>query len=438
MQRVSGFQPGIFGRSSHILGILAASYTVSFVDRALVGVACAPIKTDLGLTDSQFGLLHGMAFVALYCLCAIPLGWLADRTDRRAMIAAGLLFWSIMTALCGLTHSFAGFFIARIGVGFGEACLIPAGMSLLASVTPKARMARSVTIFLMGATFGNVLALLIGGYLLTRLGAMGPITLPGVGVVAPWRVLFLLACLPGLAMAALVLMIREPARAMPGSSENQFKAAALHLYVNRRAYGFLTAATACSLTLAQAQAAWMPLFYVRHFGLSPGESAMTNGVMFLLSAPAGQWAGGFMIDRLRAKGNVAAPHVVLALCAFCCVPAAFIFCTTRDIRLSELAYVIFNFFAFAATPAGLTGWQLLTPDVYRGLLIAFLVSVVTMIGVGLGPLLVGMLTDYVFRDQQALGLSLFAIITVAGLVGCFLAMTGRRSFTSAVQLHRAP
>jgi predicted MFS family arabinose efflux permease len=401
----------------YIVSLMCCSYAVAFVDRALVSVASAPIKHDLDLTDSQIGFLNGTAFATLYCLCGVPLGWLADRIDRRALIAAGLLFWTAMTAGCGLAGSFVPFLVARIGVGLGEACLVPAGMSLLGSSTPREKMARSVAIFLMGATIGNIIALLAGGYILARLGEAGPITLPVIGMIAPWQALFFLACPPGLVVAALVMTIREPARNLRASAPwCELRAAAAHLRANRRAYGFLTAATACNIALAQAQAAWMPLFYVRHFGLPPASSAMTVGVIFLISAPVGQWAGGLFIDRLQAWGVAAPPNVVLALCTVLCIPPAVIFCTTDQIRLSELAYVFFNFLVSAATPAGLTGWQLLTPEWYRGRMI------------GLGPAIVGVLTDHVFHEEQALGQAMMTVFVGFAAAGCLLALAGRRPF----------
>lgn len=421
----------------HIAGLLSLGYAVSFLDRALVGVAGSPIKHDLGLSDSQFGALHGMAFVTLYCLCGVPLGWLADRVDRRRMIATGLVFWSVMTALCGLATSYSGFFAARIGVGLGEACLLPAGMSLLGSVMPPRKMAQAVALFLMGATAGNALALLGGGQILNLLDAW-TVSLPFVGVLPPWRLLFLLAAIPGLITALLFLRLRGPDRTatLNGSSLSdsfgEFRAALTHLRANAKAYTLLTAATACSVTLAQAQSAWLPQLYVRRFGLSTGDSALIIGFMFLISAPIGQWFGGRLIDRLRARGVHHAPHLVLAGCAILCIFPAVIFCTAQQLWISESAYTLFNFLVFCATPAGLTGWQCLTPQRFRGVLIALLVSVVTLIGVGFGPYLVGLLTDHVFHDEQALGLALLIIILSAGIMGSVFALTGRRSFAQTV------
>ncbi len=394
---------------------------MSFVDRALVAVAGAPIKHDLHLSDSQFGALQGLAFVALYCLCGIPLGWLADRVSRRNLIAAGLLFWTAMTAVCGLAHSVGVFALGRIGVGLGEACLVPAGMSLLADVVPARRMAGAVAVFLLGSTAGNVVALLLGGQLLTLLTP--------IGGVAPWRALFLLACAPGVLMAALMMTIREPARlGVPEASWRELKGALAHLRANARAYGFLTAATACSVTLAQAQAAWIPQFYGRRFGLAPGHSAVLVGWLFLISAPLGQGVGGFVIDRFRARGVAAPSNLILALFCMACLPAAVLFCTATDLRYAAAGYAVFNALVFAATPAGLSGWQALTPSCYRGLTIALLVSAVTLVGVGLGPALVGVLTDQVFHDEKALGSSLLVVILAAGAGGASFALIGRRAF----------
>jgi hypothetical protein len=164
--------------------------------------------------------------------------------------------------------------------------------------------------------------------------------------------------------------IREPTRAASLVRPwDALKTASALLHDKRRAYVPLTIATACIITLSQTQAAWVPLFYTRAFGLAPGDAAETVGLMFLVSAPAGQWLGGLLIDHLRARGIAAAPHILQAGCSILCIPA---------------------------TPAGMTGWQLLTPERSQGLIVALLIAVVTLIGVGVGPVVVGLLTDRLF------------------------------------------
>lgn len=423
-------------RAGFIVAALCAAYAVAFVDRSLMGVAGAPIKIALGLSDTQFGLMHGLAFVALYCLCGIPAGWMADRLDRRMLISAALLFWSVMTAACGLTTSASLFFMARVGVGLGEAILVPAGMSLLSSAVDKARMARSVAIFLMGAALGNAVALLGGGFLLNRLNAYNPFQ----AIVAPWQVLFLIACVPGLVLGVVFACVREPEREASVRATNESVGglfyALEHLWAFRKAYGFLTAATGCSVMLAQAQSAWAPLFYARKFGLFPGDSAISVGLMFLLSAPIGQWAGGLSIDRLSARGVSAPSHLVLTVCALAAVPPAYLFCLSDDLWISRAAYVVFNFLVFAATPAGLTGWQFLTPERNAGVTIAILISLVTLMGAGLGPVLVGWANDSIFQDESALGISLFAVISAAAAACVVLSIFGRKSYALAIVVRR--
>ncbi|UZE49838.1 MFS transporter [Rhodopseudomonas sp. P2A-2r] len=405
---------------------------MAFIDRALIGVAGAPIKHDFGLSDTQFGLMHGMAFVALYCLCGIPMGWIADCVDRRLMIAAALLFWSVMTAICGLAGSFSQFFMARIGVGLGEAVLVPAGMSLLSSVVSRHRMARSVAIFLMGAALGSSIALLGGGFLLNHFSAANPLQ----GQYEPWQLLFLIACVPGLVLAVVFALIREPPRIRSEADPARFSSSVVdalsHLGQFKKAYGFLTAATACSVLLAQAQAAWVPLLYVRKFGLSAGDSAIWLGIMFVISAPIGQWVGGLLIDWLYARKVPAPSNVVLASCAIAAILPAYVFCSSDQLWTSRAAYVLFNFLVFAATPAGLTGWQQLTPKRMAGLTIAILVSVVTLVGVDIGPALVGWLIDRVFQSEAAIGYALFLVIAVTAVLCCAFSISGRKAYSEAL------
>lgn len=424
-------RPGKSSSPWYVAGLMGCGYAVSFLDRALVSVAGAPLKHDLGLSDTQFGLLQGTSFVILYSLCGLPLGRLADRVDRRAMIALGILFWTAMTAICGLAGSFAMFFLARIGVGLGEASLVPAGMSLIGSVMPQEKMGRAVAVFIMGATIGTATALMGGGYLLGRLAAAGPIDLPLLGTIAPWQALFLLAGLPGLVVAGLVMTIREPARTAVPAAQASLGAAWDHIRANLRAYGFLTAATCCNVTIAQTQGAWAPLFFVRQFGLQPGASAILVGTMFLLSAPTGQLFGGFVTDRLHARGIAGAQNLVMALfLALALVPGA-IFCTTDRLWLARTSYPLFTFLVSAATPTGLAALQMLTPSRHRGTVSALFLSIVTLVGLGLGPAAVGLLTDHLFHDEQALGRSLLIVILAAGIAGPLLALAGRRPFCRA-------
>jgi MFS family permease len=290
---------------------------------------------------------------------------------------------------------------------------------------------------LAGSTIGSIVALAGGGYLLTTLGAGINSGLFGADF-ASWRVLFLLASLPGILLGILILFRNGSAPGwQPDEQPASFGAALRHLRQHAAGYGWITAATACSLTLTQAVVAWMPMLYVRQYHLATGDAALKLGVMLMVAAPAGQLAGGFALDRMRRSSLVAANNLLLTVCCLACIIPAWIFCTSNTLGISELFYVLFSFLAFAATPAGMTGWQSLAPASLRALIVAILLAIVTLIGVGLGPLMVGVLTDHLFGDAHGLGYALFTLISVSGICGAAAAWTGREAFDRAARLSTA-
>lgn len=427
------------GSSWYAAIFLGCGYAVAFIDRGILGVVAAPVQHALHLSDSQFGLLHGIAFVLLFCVAGIPLGWLADRWSRRAIIAIGMLFWAIMTAACGLASQILPFFLARIGVGLGEACLLPAGASLLAQLLPRQNIARASAIFLIGATSGNALALLGGGYLLSQLSKSSSLHLPLLGDLAPWQILFLLAALPGLAAAPLAMTLPKlPAEQAPPTFLPHLRAALAHAAKHARAYGCLAGATACSNILTQTQGAWVSLFFMRQFGLPAGQAAMLVGIMYVISAPAGQFTGGWLTDKLQIRNFAGPQNINLAIGLALSLAPAIVFCSTTILPLAIAAYMLFNFIAFATTPNGLAGVQIITPAPLRGIMTAVLVSFVSLIGIGLGPALVGALSDDLFRRGQHLGIAMLVVFAIAGLAGPILALAGRRAFARAASTTPCP
>jgi MFS family permease len=172
--------------------------TFSFIDRQVLGLLVTPIKQEFGISDTRIGLLQGLAFGLFYTLLGIPMGRLVDSGNRRKIVAAGVALWSLMTAAGAGARSFSSLFLARMGVGIGEATLSPAAFSLLSDYHPRERLASALSIFSMGIFFGSGLALIVGGLI--------------IGAVGSWRLTFLLVGLPGLLAALLALTIREPAR----------------------------------------------------------------------------------------------------------------------------------------------------------------------------------------------------------------------------------
>ncbi|MBL8631225.1 MAG: MFS transporter, partial [Rhodospirillaceae bacterium] len=193
----------------YVVGVLVLAYTVSYIDRTILTLMVKPIRETLQISDVQISLLHGLAFAIFYTVLGVPIGWLADRVNRTKVIAVGIFVWSLMTAACGLSRSFWQMFMARVGVGVGEAALSPAAYSLLNDYFKADRRTLAISIYATGVYIGSGLALIVGGGVI----AVTPsLELPFVGHMEPWQVVFLAVGLPGLVVAVLMKTVKEPLR----------------------------------------------------------------------------------------------------------------------------------------------------------------------------------------------------------------------------------
>ncbi|KPF81881.1 MFS transporter [alpha proteobacterium AAP38] len=409
----------------YVAMLLSVAHLISFVDRFVMSLVLVPIKTELLLSDTQLGLLHGTGFVILYTVAAIPLGWMADRANRRNIIVGGILVWSLATAACGLATSFNSLFLARIAVGFGEAALVPAAMSLIAAYFTRSKLSRAVSTFTMGASLGKSVALIVGGLILAWLTARGGAMLPGWGQLSPWQALFIAAAAPGVLVALLLLTVREPARPTSAVAKPGLREVFTHIGRYRAAYLLHTAAAASAILLVQSYAAWSPTFYIRNFGMTPAEAGYLVGMVVLVAGPVGHLTGGYLTDRLQARGVAGAPGLVIGGVLLLSLPLAVLFCTTDNKALSLLSYALLNVTITAAAPPGLSGIQLLTPERLRGVTSACFMAAVTFSAIGMGPASIGIFTDRVFGDDKALGSSLLLASFIFGLAGAVFAWFSR-------------
>ena len=194
------------------VGLLTIAYVFSFIDRYVLGLLIEPIKADLGLTDTQIGLLLGPAFAIFYATMGLPLGWLADRKNRVKIVAVGIAVWSIATAASGLARNFTHLFIARMSIGVGEATLSPCAMSIISDSFPPEKRSRPIAVYTMALSVGAGFASLLGAGVLTWAKSGGSITLPWLGELMPWQATFFIVGLPGLILSVLFFLLREPAR----------------------------------------------------------------------------------------------------------------------------------------------------------------------------------------------------------------------------------
>lgn len=397
----------------YAVSLLTLAYLISLLDRTVLNLLIGPLQQDLRITDTQFALLQGPTFAVFFLLGGLPIGWLVDRVSRIRIVTLGVAGWSVMTMLSGLASSFAHLFVMRIGVGVGEAALNPAAYSLMADLFSRDKLSRAIAVFSSGSMIGTGLAYAFGGGLLQLLGGEDGVTLPIVGTLRVWQVAFLAAGAPGLLLAALFLTVREPARKRrePLSAEMPLNALMAFLRDRRLVISLHFAAFSSMVVLAYSFFTWGPALLFRTHGLSPTVVGITMGVATGVCGVLGFFCGGALADRWLRKGHQDA-HMRVGLWAMIAtLPMGLIVALSGNAVLTTVGMCCLVFLMMTPTPAGIAGLQLITPPSLRGRVSALFIVVVNFSGMSLGPILVALITDYVFRSSTAVNLSL-AIVTV--------------------------
>ena len=380
-----------------LVALLTIAYVVSFVDRYILSLLIEPVKADLGLTDFQIGLLLGPAFGIFYATMGLPLGYLADRSRRTWIVAVGVAIWSVATTLSGLARSFAQMFVARVSVGVGEAALSPCAMSLIADSFPPNRRGKPIALYSSAISVGAALAALLGAAVLTWAGTADGVTLPVVGTLAPWRTAFIVAGLPGLMLAPIFFMLREPARI--GSSPDRHRPHLGHMlsHVGRHAltYGCF-ASVFCYMTIVAYSHGWLAVTFLRTFGWPVETYALYNGLTLIVVGPLSVMFAGWLSDRLTQRGRTDAPMRIALLGLFLSVPPA----TIGPLLDSPVAaFVVLSASTVGSafiSSVGVTALLQIVPAGIRAQTIALYYMTISLTGLFLGPSLVGLLNDSVF------------------------------------------
>ncbi|GEO00519.1 MFS transporter [Novosphingobium sediminis] len=371
-----------------VLAVLLVVYVFNFLDRQIVNILAEPIRRDLGLSDTQIGLMTGIAFAAFYTFLGIPIARFADKpsTNRVGLIAGALIVWSGMTALCGQAQSFLQLLLARIGVGVGEAGCSPAAHSLIADLAPPEKRASAMAIYALGIPVGTLLGMLIGGFLADTYG---------------WRAAFVVVGLPGILLAgAVMLLLRDPrsAAAVRAASTAQPRTLsnreALAEILGSRAYVLLVAAGSAAAFLSYGKATWTTIFFQRTHGLSAGETGFWFGIWGGIAAIIGTFAGGWLADRF---GKVNRQHVLTApaIGFALAVPLAIASYFMTDWRWALALLMIPTLLnSLYYGPCFSSAQGLVKPEA-RAMASAVLLFSQNLIGLGLGPLFFGMLSDWI-------------------------------------------
>lgn len=401
--------------------VLMVAYLFSYVDRQILSMLVGPIKADLGLSDTEISLLHGLAFAVCYTVLGVwPIGQWADSGNRRNIVAWGIFLWSAMTALCGRATSYAGLFAARIGVGVGEAALTPTAYSMLADYFPPERRGRALGLFSMGVYFGIGAAIMITGVVVQQVSATPSVEWPILGEVRAWQVPFLLLGPPGILVAAWMLTVQEPARRGPLREGVPFAAVLEHVKRHGRFYVPFTLGISSLTLLFNGLAFWLPAHFLRIHAYTPVQIAFSYGPIMFVAGAAGILAGGYLADRWRAAGKPAAELQVGWLSALALWPLAIATFQVEDARWSLALLVptlFFSSFPFGAASAAL---QLVTPNQLRARTSALYLLVINLTGIGFGATAASLISDYLLRDETRIGDGVAAVAAFAAPLAALL------------------
>ena len=400
-----------------MVAVLTLANASAFIDRQILGLLVAPIRRDLGIGDAEMGVLYGLAFAAFYTLLGLPVARLADRGSRRLIIGVGIAVWSVMTALSGLARSYDELLLARFGVGIGEAALAAPAASLLADYFPSSRRATALSVYSLGIYLGAGLANLVGGAVIARLGEDATIILPLAGSIRAWQAVFVVVGVPGLLIAALMATVREPARREVGridATGHSVRDVFAYIRDNTRTFVSHNLGYALLALVNYGTAAWLPTHLIRTYGWSAAEAGITLGTLTITVGVAGIIVGGRVADAMLARGRTDAKLRVGIIAAVANLVFGLIYTLAPTASIAVAALVPFNFFASFAFGAAVAAVQEIVPNRMRAQAAALYVTVTTLVGLGLGPSIIGVLTEQVFGADSAVRYSL-AILTVAGL-----------------------
>jgi MFS family permease len=419
---------------------LYLAYTLSFIDRQILALVIEPIRQDFQITDFQVSLIQGLAFAVFYTIMGIPLGFytimgiplgrIADSHSRKSLVMAGVSLWSLMTVLSGLASNYWQLFLARMGVGVGEASLSPAAYSIISDSFPKDKRGFPINIYSAGIMCGAGLAYIFGGIAVQFAMTGGAQDVFVLGNLEPWQISFVLVGIPGIPIVLLMATIREPVRKelMSQSPEVSIRKTFRYIQKYRVAYGSQIVGTAFFVLTVYSIFSWVPTIFIRRFAWTQGQIGPWFGIIILVFGTAGLVVVGLLAQWLMRRG-VKAPYSKLLLISQVLLIIPLLLMLAVDNPYWVLACLAVSFL-FLGSTAGLPPaiLQAITPNEMRGQITAVYLFAVNLIGLAIGPSAVAAMTDFYFKDDLAVGSSLVAVTVIASVIGVVILGLGMRSY----------
>lgn len=403
--------------------ILALLAWLSILDRFIISLLVDPIKRDLGITDTEFGILHGAAFALTFAIFGLVAGTLADRFNRRWTIFAGVTIWSLATAACGMAQNFWHMLFARVGVGAGEASLNPCAVSMISDLFPRDRITSAMAVYTIGTSLGSGCAYLLGGAIIELVAQMPTIIWPLLGEIRSWQAVFLIVGIPGVFLGLLVFTVPEPARR--GLRAVRPKESLLRdafsgyrqLFIFMREHGKFFLCSYLGFAIASisvvGNTVWYPAHMARTFGWSAGQIGLVFGLTALIGGLMSKLLCGICVDWMYRRGYKDAQLRWYAGCLLVAAPLGIIGLTSSS-PVWFVAGIGLFMTLLASLPAIVSAaFSLVTPNELRGTSMAVFGTFNAVVGSAAGPILIATVSDRLYGGGTSIGLGMATVMGVA-------------------------
>ncbi|WP_016744881.1 MFS transporter [Rhizorhabdus wittichii] len=408
----------------------------ALLDRYLIGLLIEPIKGEFAIGDTQVSLLQGLAFAIFYSVLGLPFGRLVDRGNRRNIIMVGVLLWSSMTIACGLAPNYGFLFVARLGVGLGEACLAPAAYSLLTDLFSPQRHGRAMAVFTLASIVGGGGSFIIGAKALSLATVMVG-DLPALAGWAPWRITFMLVGAPGLLAALLMFTVREPVRHIAGPQTELPTWGELAVFLGdvRAPLIVLILANALITVAGTGVVSWLTMFLLRTYDVPATQGGAIIGLCLIGSALLGGSMSGWLADWRRTEASMGRKMNVVAIGCLVCAPLALVFPSMPSASLAMAVFFVYATLYNIQACAAPSTLQDMLPNRFKGQVSALYWLVVGLVGLGGGSTMVALVTEKLFGDPMALRYAIGLVASVSLCCAGLILMLGRRRYQWVLDRH---
>lgn len=435
------------GYAWYVVGVLTVAYIFAFIDRQILNLLVGPIRRDLRISDTQMSVLMGFSFAVFYSFFGIPLGRLADSKSRRSIIAAGMALWSLLTAACGLARHFWHFLLLRMGVGVGEAALSPSAYSLISDYFPKENRATAISVYSMAFYIGSGVAFLLGGLVVGFASTQASWSLPVVGAVRSWQLIFFIVGLPGALFVLLLYTVKEPTRKgarTTKTADGRMSVAQVPMreviaYVRENRATFLCHNLGFALLAfsGYGSSAWIPTFFIRKYGWTGSQTGVAYGTIICIFGTLGIVTGGRLADWLARRGFQDSNMRVGLIGALAWIPTGMFYPLMPSGNLAAAVLVPTIFLTSMPVGVAAAAIQEMMPNVMRGQASALYLFVINLIGLGLGPTAVAVMTDYVYHNDNAVNYSLLVVGTLTHIGSATLLWIGLKPYRRSLDRLKA-